>query len=53
MDSIAGNCKDSFLVIRGIADYGDGMSKREWQPYAAVAAASYMKALLLSIPVTK
>ena len=52
MDSVEGNRKDSFLVIRGVADYGDGTSKREWQPYAAAAAACYMKALIQQLPPT-
>lgn len=50
MNSIDGNCKDSFVIIRGIADYGEGLSKREWQPYAAMAAAGYMKSLVLALP---
>ena len=50
MESIEGNRKDSFAIIRGISDYQDGTRKKEWQPYAALAAAAYMKALVLEIP---
>lgn len=50
MDSIQGNCKESFLIIRGVCDYNDGSRRKEWQPYAALAAAAYMKQLVLHIP---
>lgn len=46
IESILGNCKDSFMCIRGIADYKDGTGQKEWQPYAALAAASVMKAVV-------
>ena len=39
------------LVIRGICDYADSHKSKAWQPYAAIVAASYAKALLLYIPV--
>lgn len=48
-ESLEGNRNESFLIIRGMADYQDG-SKKEWQPYAALAAASYMKALITALP---
>lgn len=38
------------LVIRGVADYADSHKNKIWQPYAAAAAAAYMKELLLMIP---
>lgn len=38
------------LVIRGICDYSDTHQNREWQGYAAMAAAAYAKDLLLKIP---
>ena len=50
MQSIEGNRKDTFAVIRGIADYRDGSLRREWQPYSALVAAAYMKTLVLQIP---
>ncbi|GAA3444487.1 effector-associated domain 2-containing protein [Planomonospora venezuelensis] len=34
------------LVIRGISDYGDSCKTDRWQPYSALAAASYLRALL-------
>lgn len=50
MDSIDGNRKDSFVIVRGVADYRDGMHRREWQGYAALAAAAVMKAIVLELP---
>ncbi|CAG9836488.1 unnamed protein product [Diabrotica balteata] len=46
IESILGNCKDSFCIIRGISDYKDGTRRKEWQPYASLAAASVMKAIV-------
>ncbi|KAF4829806.1 hypothetical protein CGCSCA4_v014517 [Colletotrichum siamense] len=34
------------LVIRGICDYSDSHKNKQWQGYAAMAAAAYAKALL-------
>lgn len=48
LESLEGNRNESFLVIRGISDYFDG-TRKEWQPYAALAAASYMKALIIAL----
>ncbi|KAL3429649.1 purine and uridine phosphorylase [Aspergillus tetrazonus] len=39
------------LVIRGICDYCDSHKHKEWQGYAAFAAAAYAKALLILIPI--
>jgi nucleoside phosphorylase/tetratricopeptide (TPR) repeat protein len=39
-----------YLGIRGICDYCDGNKNDLWQPYTAVAAAAYARALLESIP---
>ena len=50
MDSVEGSRKDSFLVIRGITDFKDGMVKKDWQPFASLAAAAYMKAVILALP---
>ncbi|KAF2366199.1 Nucleoside phosphorylase domain [Trinorchestia longiramus] len=50
IESVYGNRKDTYTVIRGIADYRDGSVNREWQPYAALAAAAFMKALICGIP---
>lgn len=38
------------IVIRGICDYADSHKNREWQGYAALAAASYTKELLGYVP---
>ncbi|BCR98590.1 uncharacterized protein AKAW2_40273A [Aspergillus luchuensis] len=38
------------LAIRGICDYCDSHKNKQWQRYAALAAASYAKALLSVIP---
>jgi nucleoside phosphorylase len=41
------------LVIRGICDYSDSHKNKEWQGYAAMAAAAYAKDLLYRIPLNK
>ena len=41
MESIDGNRKDSFIIIRAIADYYDGTTAKEWQPYASLCAAAF------------
>ncbi|XP_054279456.1 uncharacterized protein LOC128997788 [Macrosteles quadrilineatus] len=46
IESVMGNCKDSFAVVRGIADYRDGTRKSPWQAYASLAAASVVKAII-------
>ncbi|KAI2947422.1 hypothetical protein CBS147321_3046 [Aspergillus niger] len=38
------------LVIRGICDYCDSHKNKQWQRYAALAAAAYAKALLSVVP---
>jgi len=38
------------LVVRGICDYSDSHKNKEWQGYAAMAAAAYAKDLLCRIP---
>ncbi|XP_014219995.1 uncharacterized protein LOC106647932 isoform X2 [Copidosoma floridanum] len=49
VDSVLGNCRDNFAVVRGIADYKDGSRGKEWQPYAALAAASVVKAMICAM----
>ncbi|KAF5602060.1 heterokaryon incompatibility protein het-E-1 [Fusarium subglutinans] len=39
------------LAIRGICDYSDSHKNKEWQNYAAMVAASYVKELLTAIPI--
>lgn len=38
------------IVIRGICDYADSHMNKQWQGYAALAAASYTKELLGYVP---
>ncbi|UDD64869.1 hypothetical protein AFCA_012070 [Aspergillus flavus] len=40
----------SCLVIRGICDYCDSHKNKEWQGYAALAAATYTRLLLAAVP---
>lgn len=49
LDSIVGNCRDSFILIKGISDYKDGTSTKKWQNYASLAAASVMKAVICAM----
>jgi hypothetical protein len=46
LESLEGNRSESYLIMRGIADYTDG-SRKEWQPYSSMAAAAYMKTLIM------
>ncbi|KAG2021788.1 hypothetical protein GB937_004334 [Aspergillus fischeri] len=48
----AAGLMDTFpcLVIRGISDYADSHKNKEWQEYAAAAAAAYAKELLCMTP---
>ncbi|KAH7463981.1 hypothetical protein FOMA001_g17855 [Fusarium oxysporum f. sp. matthiolae] len=41
------------LVVRGICDYSDSHKNKEWQGYAAMAAAAYTKDLLYCIPASR
>ncbi|CAH8474789.1 unnamed protein product [Schistosoma haematobium] len=50
LESVMGNGLDSFILIRGIADYMEGRQGTQWQPYAALAAASFMKSIILQLP---
>ncbi|KAL4809592.1 Pfs domain protein [Aspergillus unguis] len=40
------------VVVRGICDYADSHKNKQWQPYAAMTAAAYTKALLSIMPLT-
>ena len=53
LDAIEGSRRASYLVIRGVADYVDGTKNKEWQPYAALAAAAYMKAIISAMPTVR
>ncbi|XP_064091192.1 uncharacterized protein LOC135204888 isoform X2 [Macrobrachium nipponense] len=46
VESVYGNRKDHYILIRGICDYHDGTRNKDWQPYAALAAAGFMKAII-------
>lgn len=50
MESIVGNRKDSFILIRSIVDYVDGTTCKEWQPYAALCAAAFAKTIICALP---
>ena len=50
MESIEGNRKESFIIIRSIVDYIDGSTTKEWQPYSAICAAAFMKTLIRALP---
>ncbi|OAQ99952.1 hypothetical protein LLEC1_04023 [Akanthomyces lecanii] len=41
------------LPIRGICDYSDSHKNKEWQRYAAAAAAAYARELLAELPVAE
>jgi len=56
MESVEGNRKDSFMVVRGVCDYDDGTmadkvrrDEADWRPHCALAAAGVMKCIILSI----
>jgi len=56
LESVAGNRKDSFILVRGVCDYGDGTSAdkarqddTDWRPYSALTAAGVMKCIVLGI----
>ncbi|EGK96477.1 AGAP000321-PB [Anopheles gambiae str. PEST] len=49
LDSIVGNCRDSFILVKGIADYKDGTTSRKWQNYASLAAAAVMKTIVCAM----
>ncbi|XP_022208523.2 uncharacterized protein LOC111064952 isoform X4 [Drosophila obscura] len=46
LDSIIGNCRESFVLVKGISDYKDGMSTRKWQNFAALSAAAVVKSVI-------
>lgn len=46
VESVYGNRKDQYVFIRGICDYNDGTRNKDWQPYAALVAAAFMKSVI-------
>lgn len=49
VESIYGNCKENYIMIRGISDYKDGRKKKEWQQYSALVAAAFMKSIIVNL----
>jgi nucleoside phosphorylase len=49
LDSIVGNCRESFMLVKGISDYKDGTTTKKWQNYASLAAASVMKSIICAM----
>lgn len=49
LESVIGNCRESFAVIRGVADYRDGTVRGEWGPWAALASAAVTKAIICAM----
>lgn len=49
LDSVVGNCRDSFLIVKGISDYKDGMMTKKWQNYSSLCAASVMKSIVCAM----
>merc|ERR1711962_1218384 len=49
VESIYGNRKDHYMLIRGIADYKDGTRRKEWQQYAALMAAAVLKSIIVKM----
>ncbi|KAJ5469388.1 hypothetical protein N7539_009006 [Penicillium diatomitis] len=41
------------LIVRGICDYADSHKNKEWQRFAASAAAAYARALIGQLPVSR
>lgn len=49
VESIYGNRKESYIMIRGVSDYKDGRKKKEWQQYSALVAAAFMKSIIVNL----
>lgn len=49
LDSIVGNCRDSFILVKGVSDYKDGTTSKKWQNYASLAAAAVMKTIICAM----
>lgn len=46
----AAACGVHYAVIKGICDYADGRKRDDWQPYAALVSAAFIRALLEVVP---
>uniref|UniRef100_A0A915L3N6 Uncharacterized protein n=1 Tax=Romanomermis culicivorax TaxID=13658 RepID=A0A915L3N6_ROMCU len=54
IESILGNRINSWTLVRGICDYGDGTkNKEDWQPFAALQAALVAKMIVCKLPTFK
>lgn len=49
IESVIGSCRESFAIVRGIADYRDGTKRSEWQPFASMTAAAVVKAMICAM----
>ncbi|VUC27252.1 unnamed protein product [Clonostachys rosea] len=47
MESVGIWDQNSCLVVKGVSDYADSHKSKQWQPFAALMAASAVKAILL------
>jgi nucleoside phosphorylase len=47
------NAGRQWFMVRGVSDYGDEHRTHLWRPYAAAAAAAYVRALLAVCPVLR
>lgn len=52
LESVIGNCRESFAVVRGVADYRDGTVRGEWGPWAALAAAAVTKSIVSAMNIS-
>ncbi|KAL3310182.1 hypothetical protein Ciccas_011256, partial [Cichlidogyrus casuarinus] len=51
LEALNGSSLRSYLFIRGIADYVEGRhAAPNWQAYAALVAASFMKNTIINLP---
>ena len=46
VESIYGNRKDCYMLIRGMTDYKDGGRDKEWQQYSSLMAAAVLRAVV-------
>ncbi|CAH1403456.1 unnamed protein product [Nezara viridula] len=50
VESIVGNRTLSWALVRGAADYKDGIRRSPWQPYASLAAAAVVRSIIANMP---
>lgn len=49
IESIIGSCRESFAIVRGIADYRDGTKRSDWQAFASMSAAAVVKSIICAM----